>query len=497
MQSSTSQLPPSNPPSRSSSSSSRRLPATWADSAPKRPAAPPSHDPWSAANHQKKKHKAATWKGKERADAGLADRAASRKSASDAGADHSRRKASESGPRPSIPSQKSTATAGARADTIDRKPSRNSQVPARAAPSAVANRAHLRVVPEIGTPPKRLPHPTRGPAPLEDLFGEDISAKPPSRSSSSAPTTAKNLNPSKQLNPSIPSASKLFVPYQKKAKPLFPKAIYSVGTKPPNRPISPARFLPVDAINQAVQKAALDVKARFGSVADRRMELQKKASTPPLPPPPVSVGGDRKRSLSPELFEGVRVPSSSGGHDDAEDADISDDAGAEIDANRKTGPASSSRSGTHSRSAVPDRLSRTSTTGKSERSGNQQPRRRFSFPLKEFGTVDGSGGEVVAIRRTTSSTGPASLERRTAVKTTKMQNSPATCSMSSSSSGVKGRKQSLGVPRSFTATKKGSEEDWYDIDCSGSAAAAHAPKLHAPPRKIQPSLLRTDDSVAG
>jgi hypothetical protein len=37
--------------------------------------APPSHDPWSAANHQKKKHKAATWKGKDRADAGSANRA--------------------------------------------------------------------------------------------------------------------------------------------------------------------------------------------------------------------------------------------------------------------------------------------------------------------------------------------------------------------------------------------------------------------------------------
>ena len=487
MQASASQLAPSNPPSRSSSSSSRRLPATWADSAPKRPAAPPSHDPWSAANHQKKKHKAATWKGKERADAGSADRAASRKSASDAGADHSRRKASESGPRPSIPSQKSTATAGAHADVIDRKASRNSQVPARAAPSAVANRAHLRVVPEIGTPPRKLPHPTRGPAPLEDLFGEDISAKPPSRSSSSAPTTA-NIHPSKQLNPSVPSAAKLFVPFQKKAKPLFPQAIYSVGTKPPNRPISPAKFQPVAAINQAVQKAALDVKARFGSVADRRVELQKKVASPPPPP-------DRKRSLSPELFEGVPVPSSSGGYDDVEDADISDDAGADIDANRKAGPASSMRSGTHSRSAVPDRLSRTSTTGKSERSGSHQPRRRFSFPLKEFGTVDGSGGEVVAVRRCVSSTGPASLERRAGVKTAKMQNLPATTSASSSSKVVKGRKQSFRVPRSFTATKKGSEEDWYDIDCS--AAAAHAPKFHAPPRKIQPTLLRTDDSVAG
>lgn len=491
MQASTSQLAPSNPPSRSGSSSSRRLPATWADSAPKRPAAPPSHDPWSAANHQKKKHKAATWKGKDRADAGSANRAASRKSTNNANASDSRAKASGSGSRSSMPAPKSTATVGARVDTIDRKPSRNSHIPSRVAPSAVANRAHLRVVPEIGTPPKRLLHPTRGPAPLEDLFGEDISAKPPSRSSSSAPTTA-NVNPLEQLNLSISGASKLFVPYQRKVKPLFPKAIYSIGTKAPNRPISPAKFQPVDAINQAVQKAALDVKERFGSVADRRSELQKKVASPPPPPP------DRKRSLSPELFEGVHVPSSSGGRDDdAADADVSDDAGAEIEANRKAGPASSSRSRTHSRSAVPDRLSRTSTTVKSERSGHLQPRRRFSFPEKDFGTIDGSGGEVVALRRNASSTFASSLERRTGVKTvSKMQSLPATKSTTSSSSSkvVKGRKQSLGVSRSFAATKKGTEEDWYDLDCS--AAAAHAPIFQAPPRKVQPNL-NVDETSAG
>jgi hypothetical protein len=489
MQASTSQLAPSNPPSRSGSSSSRRLPATWADSAPKRPAAPPSHDPWSAANHQKKKHKAATWKGKDRADAGSANRAASRKSTNNAKASDSRGRAGGSGPRSSISSHK-TANIGARTDTIDRKPSRNSHIPSRVAPSAVANRAHLRVVPEIGTPPKRLLHPTRGPAPLEDLFGEDISAKPPSRSSSSAPATA-SANSSEQLNPSISGDSKLFVPYQRKVKPLFPKAIYSVGTKAPNRPISPAKFQPVDAINQAVQKAALDVKERFGSVADRRSELQKKVASEPPPPP------DRKRSLSPELFEGVHVPSSSGGRDDdAADADVSDDAGAEIEANRNAGPASSSRSRTHSRSAVPDRLSRTSTTVKSERSGSQ-PRRRFSFPEKDFGTIDGSGGEVVALRRNASSTFASSLERRTGVKTvSKMQNLPATKSTTSSSSSkvVKGRKQSLGVSRSFAATKKGTEEDWYDLDCS--AAAAHAPIFQAPPRKVQPNL-NVDETSAG
>lgn len=487
MQASASQSAPLNPPSRASSSSSRRLPATWADSALKRAAAPPSHDPWSAANHQKKKHMAATWKGKDRADAGSADRAAiSRKSANNADASESRTQASGSGFRPFSSAPKSTATVGARVDTIDRKPSRNSRIPSRAAPSAVANRAHLRVVPEIGTPPRRLLHPTRGPAPLEDLFGENISAKPPSRSSSSSPTTA-NANPSEQLNPPNAGASKLFVPYQRKVKPLFPKAIYSVGTKVPSRPISPAKFQPVEAINQAVQKAALDVKERFGSVADRRLELQKKASTPP-PPPPVLVAHDRKRSLSPELFEGVQVPSSSGGHDDAEDADVSDDAGAETVADRKAGPASS-RSGTHSRSAVPDRLSRASTTVKSDRSVNHQPRRRFSFPSK--GTIDGSDGEIIATRRSASSTCSSSPKRRTGIKTTKTLY--RTIANTSYLSKVKARKQSLGVARSFAATTKGSEEDWYDIDCS--AAAAHAPRFHAPPRKVQPSL-RINNSVA-
>ncbi|GAA5988425.1 hypothetical protein JCM10908_003561 [Rhodotorula pacifica] len=472
MQASTSQSAPAKPPSRPSSASSRRLPATWADSAPKRTAAPASSDPWSTLNHDKKRHKAASWKGKERAGAvSVAGRDTPRASsmASSAG-DSGDRVASvtASTPRYSDPAPHVRRYGRSTVSSLGVKAAQPYRAPPSDSRSAIFfhtnSSPRLRVVPQIGTPLKKLPHPTRGPAPLEDLFGEHIFVKPPSRSPSSAPTFKSD--PSDKPS-TISAPSTLFVPREIKKKPLFPKAIYSNRPDLPRRPKSPPKFEPVEKINEAVREATIDVTERYGTVADRRAELRKAAlptlrpqspslSPSPSPPAPAAV---IRRAPSPELFEGVHVDSMSMRADDAEDGDVSEAETVE-------------RSVAHSLQSEPAQaILAASALGP------------FSFPLKNLGAVvdDGSGGEVIALRRSGSSTSLSSLDRHTAKKTVKASNLPAKAS-SSRLQKVKARKHALGVQRSFAPRKAGAEEEWYDIDCD-----ALAPKGSAPERSNEPS----------
>ncbi|GAA5882158.1 hypothetical protein JCM3774_002947, partial [Rhodotorula dairenensis] len=474
-------------PPRPSSSASRRLPATWADTtAPKRTAPLPANDPWSAVNHDKKRHKAAPWKGKDRAADRVPEQTGGR-----FGRDGGGRGSSNIGRSMATTAEagKSTSHSGmytrptpklASAEANDRPGRTPSQAHM---PTTTARPVPLRVVPEIGTAPRRLPHPTRGPAPLEDLFGEDIFVKPPSRSSSLAPD--KPAEPAPATLSSSHSAKKLFLPRETKLKPLFPKAVCSTGSNLPSRPKSPAQFVPVEASNEAVHKAALDVKERFRSAVERSAGLKIGLAPAVAPPSPSLRRAEPTRAptpekkcvaASPELFEGVPVSGSPVdiARDEAEDADISDaeSAGPPVPKRRRcrsdgaprTGVCASSRSGSASLSSSAavkrkDRGTKSLTTSvKSER-----PRRRFSFPYKDLGAIV-DDGEVVAVRRSAAATATRYPAEAASTRTGRKAVRQAKTTLSSQ---LKRAKPALlGMQRSFVAVNEGTEKDWYDIDCA-------------------------------
>lgn len=466
-----SSLPPS------ASSSTRRLPPSWADS----PVVPDKRssstsDPWGTATSARKKVRAGDWKGKGRADSVEAV-GFSRTNGVFLGSSLPR--GSLGRPRHSEPfSGSGRPQSGPILHPTST--SRGSQPPARSTPADYSGRrksdsAHppknLRPVPEIGNQPTKI-HSTRGPAPLDLLFGGDLPTQPPSRGSSTAP-------PMKEERPARPPTSihpELFAP-SKHPVPTFPKANYSHAPTRIRRPKSPPRFQSVEEVNKAQREALLKVKERYGPVAELRAKLEQRPaprspaeSQPELEPEPVN---EAPRG-SPELFEGVEIPWADSADEECVDGEQSPTDGEMSD----PAPSLSKESAATKRdSASQAEADRNDLCTPAERPLPLPPRRKrrplsYTFPMRDIRhlDLDGEAGEVVAnpLRRSTSVSSLASSAKDEPGKKDGSLAGPSIAKKQAKPKQVQRRDRKPGQCRSFVASQKQDEAEWYGRDYSGS-----------------------------